>query len=140
MFVQQFNFLGIPSEIYTYGTQFVLIIFGIGFCVFVSAELWIPILYDLRVVSIYEYFFLRFGSKFPRRLMSVIFVLKVLLTNRNLFKLVFHQKWKKWFSVLIIFLEVLSFLHVRFKVSDLKCLTVKQLNSFKQFHTLVEWR
>jgi len=93
VFVQQFKlkktFLGIPSEIYTYGTQFVLIIFGIGFCVFVSAELWIPILYDLRVVSIYEYFFLRFGSKFPRRLMSIIFVLNVLLT---------YQKIKKKFS------------------------------------------
>ena len=68
---------GVPSEIYTYGTQFFLILIGIGIGVLISGQVWIPILYDLKVVSIYQYFFLRYKSKFPRRLMSIIFVLKV---------------------------------------------------------------
>ena len=52
-------------------------ILGIGIGVLISGEIWIPILYRLQVVSIYEYFELRYKSKFPRRLMTAIFVLKV---------------------------------------------------------------
>ena len=69
--------LGIPGEIYSHGTQFFIMIFGTGLGVVVAAELWLPILYRLHVVSIYEYFELRYNSKFPRILMTLIFVLKV---------------------------------------------------------------
>ena len=71
------TFTGIPSEIYSYGTQFFIMIFGTGFGVFVASELWLPILYRIHVVSIYEYFEMRYRSKFPRLLMTLIFVLKV---------------------------------------------------------------
>jgi Na+/proline symporter len=70
-------FKGIPNEIYTYGTQMFVTIIGIGIGVLISGEIWIPILYRLKVVSIYEYFELRYKSKFPRRLMTAIFILKV---------------------------------------------------------------
>ena len=73
----KFSFVGIPSEIYSFGTQFFIMIFGTGFGVFVASELWLPILYRIHVVSIYEYFELRYRSKFPRLLMTMIFVLKV---------------------------------------------------------------
>jgi Na+/proline symporter len=72
-----FIFKGIPNEIYTYGTQMFVTIIGIGIGVLISGEIWIPILYRLKVVSIYEYFELRYKSKFPRRLMTAIFILKV---------------------------------------------------------------
>ena len=76
-FNSAYMILGIPGEIYSYGTQFFIMIFGTGLGVVVAAELWLPILYRLHVVSIYEYFELRYNSKFPRILMTLIFVLKV---------------------------------------------------------------
>ncbi|TRY75595.1 hypothetical protein TCAL_00525 [Tigriopus californicus] len=78
-FNSAYMILGIPSEMYTYGTQFYLMIFGTGVGVVLAAELWIPVLYRLQVVSIYEYFELRYKSKFPRILMTIIFVLKTVL-------------------------------------------------------------
>ena len=76
-FNSAYMILGIPGEIYSYGTQFYIMILGTGFGVFVAAELWLPILYRIQVVSIYEYFELRYKSKFPRILMTLIFILKV---------------------------------------------------------------
>ena len=76
-FNSAYMILGIPGEIYSYGTQFLIMLFGTGLGVVVAAELWLPILYKLHVVSIYEYFELRYRSKFPRILMTLIFVLKV---------------------------------------------------------------
>lgn len=78
-FNSAYMILGIPSEMYTYGTQFYLMIFGTGVGVVLAAELWIPVLYRLQVVSIYEYFELRYKSKFPRILMTIIFILKTVL-------------------------------------------------------------
>jgi Na+/proline symporter len=76
-FNSAYMILGIPGEIYSYGTQFYIMILGTGFGVLVAAELWLPILYRIQVVSIYEYFELRYKSKFPRILMTLIFILKV---------------------------------------------------------------
>ena len=76
-FNSAYMILGIPSEIYTYGTQFSVMVFGIGICILISGEIWIPILYRLNVVSIYEYFEYRYKSKFPRRLMTILFLLQV---------------------------------------------------------------
>lgn len=45
--------------------------------VVLSGEIWIPVLYKLKVVSIYEYFEGRYQSKFPRLLMTIIFMFKV---------------------------------------------------------------
>ena len=79
-------FEGIPNEIYTYGTQMFVTIIGIGIGVLISGEIWIPILYRLKVVSIYEYFELRYKSKFPRRLMAALFILKVnIFFNESIF-------------------------------------------------------
>ena len=77
--------LGIPSEIYSYGTQFYIMIFGTGLGVLIASELWLPILYRIQVVSIYEYFELRYKSKFPRILVTIIFILKVNTTLKNSF-------------------------------------------------------
>ena len=79
LFIWFISTLGIPSEIYSYGTQMFTTIFGIGIGVWISGELWIPILHRLQLVSIYEYFEMRYKSKFPRRIITAIFVLKVSL-------------------------------------------------------------
>ena len=78
-FNSAYMILGIPSEMYTYGTQFYIMILGTGIGVALSGELWIPVLYKLKVVSIYEYFELRYRSKLPRLLMTGIFVMKTML-------------------------------------------------------------
>ena len=76
-FNSAYMILGIPSEIYSHGTQFYIMILGTGLGVCIASELWLPILYRIQVVSIYEYFELRYKSKFPRILMTLIFILKV---------------------------------------------------------------
>ena len=76
-FNSAYMILGIPSEMYSYGTQFYVMILGTGVGVLLGAEVWIPVLYKLRVVSIYEYFERRYRSKLPRLLMTGVFVLKV---------------------------------------------------------------
>jgi Na+/proline symporter len=80
-FNSAYMILGIPGEIYSHGTQFYIMILGTGLGVFIAAELWLPILYRIQVVSIYEYFELRYKSKFPRILMTLIFIVKVCLLN-----------------------------------------------------------
>ena len=82
-FNSAYMILGIPGEIYSHGTQFYIMILGTGFGVFIAAELWLPILYRIQVVSIYEYFELRYKSKFPRILMTLIFILKVCFSLRS---------------------------------------------------------
>ena len=76
-FNSAYMILGIPSEMYTYGTQFYIMILGTGIGVVMAGEMWVPVLYRLKVVSIYEYFELRYHSKIPRLIMTVIFILKV---------------------------------------------------------------
>lgn len=44
-FNSAYMILGIPSEIYTYGTQFYIMIFGTGIGVYIAGEIWIPVLY-----------------------------------------------------------------------------------------------
>ena len=82
-FNSAYMILGIPGEIYSHGTQFYIMILGTGLGVFIAAELWLPILYRIQVVSIYEYFELRYKSKFPRILMTLIFILKVWFNFRS---------------------------------------------------------
>jgi Na+/proline symporter len=78
---------GVPSEIYSYGAQFLLILLGMFICIVIASELWIPILYNLKVVSVYEYFNLRYKSPVPRRIMSSIFIIKVRQSKMHFLKI-----------------------------------------------------
>ena len=71
--------LGLPTEMYAYGTQYYISILGAGFGLTVAAELWLPVLCRLELVSIYEYFELRYKSKFPRIMLTLIFVIQTML-------------------------------------------------------------
>ena len=82
-FNSAYTILGIPSEMYTFGTQFYIMILGTGVGVMLGGELWVPLLYKLKVVSIYEYFEMRYKSKLPRLLMTVIFVMKVKIKDKS---------------------------------------------------------
>ena len=44
-FNSAYMILGIPAEIYTFGSQFYVMILGTGIGVFLAGEIWIPVLY-----------------------------------------------------------------------------------------------
>ena len=47
-------FLGVPAEIYTQGTSFLLFQFGMAAAVLLSAFLIVPLLHPLRLTSVYK--------------------------------------------------------------------------------------
>ncbi|XP_042225903.1 sodium-coupled monocarboxylate transporter 2-like, partial [Homarus americanus] len=69
--ISAISILGNPTEIYFFGTQIAMILLGaIPGCFFVSIVI-IPILYNLRIVSINEYIELRFESRLLRTLATL---------------------------------------------------------------------
>ena len=44
-FNSAYMILGIPAEIYSFGSQFYVMILGTGLGVFLAGEIWIPVLY-----------------------------------------------------------------------------------------------
>lgn len=46
--------LGVSTEIYTYGTMFVVINFSYGFATAISAWYYLPVFYKLQATSAYE--------------------------------------------------------------------------------------
>ena len=46
--------LGIPAEIYTQGTSFILFIIGMALSVVICAVLFVPLLFPLQLTSVYE--------------------------------------------------------------------------------------
>ncbi|KAG8223061.1 hypothetical protein J437_LFUL002009 [Ladona fulva] len=70
--------LGLPAEIYTYGTQYSVIILSEVFVTYTMATAFIPVFYELKITSSYEYLKHRFNSK-VRLLGSAIFIVKMML-------------------------------------------------------------
>ncbi|XP_059479758.1 sodium-coupled monocarboxylate transporter 2-like isoform X2 [Neocloeon triangulifer] len=54
--------LGVPTEIYTYGTQYVMHVFTEVLVCVVTAWLFVPVYYKLQVATTYEYLELRYGK------------------------------------------------------------------------------
>lgn len=77
-FMSAITLLGTPAEVYRYGTQYVII--NIAFCLVVpsTAYLYLPVFYNLRITSAYEYLELRF-HKMVRTIGSVVFTLHMLM-------------------------------------------------------------
>ena len=68
--------LGVSAEMYHYGIDhFFSIIGSIAACV-VTALTFVPLLYPLKLTSCYEYLELRFRSPLPRKLASLILIVK----------------------------------------------------------------
>uniref|UniRef100_T1JCV0 Sodium-dependent multivitamin transporter n=1 Tax=Strigamia maritima TaxID=126957 RepID=T1JCV0_STRMM len=77
-FMSAITLLGVSSENYVYGTQFVIINFSYIFGTFIAAYLYLPVFFHLQVTSAYEYLELRFG-KITRRTASGAFILQMVL-------------------------------------------------------------
>ena len=61
-FISAVALLGIPSEIYTAGTQYAMVAFCFPFVMFVVIKVYLPVFDELRVTTSYEYLELRFNK------------------------------------------------------------------------------
>ncbi|XP_001948596.2 sodium-coupled monocarboxylate transporter 1 [Acyrthosiphon pisum] len=71
--------LGVPSEIYSNGTQYLIVgVVNNIVVIFTVIYIYLPVFYDLQLTSVYEYLGLRFDSNI-RGLSSLIFAVNLLL-------------------------------------------------------------
>ncbi|KAK4878994.1 hypothetical protein RN001_007140 [Aquatica leii] len=77
-YISGISVLGMPAEIYTYGTQFWMIMCSEGLVSLTVAIAILPVFYKLQITSSYEYLKLRFNET-VRLLGSILFLTKMLL-------------------------------------------------------------
>lgn len=77
-YVSGVTILGTPAEIFNYGTQYWLVIFGVTLSCVIVATIYLPVFCKLRLSSSYEYLELRF-NRHVRAVASVLFLLDEVL-------------------------------------------------------------
>ncbi|GFU12342.1 sodium-coupled monocarboxylate transporter 1 [Nephila pilipes] len=70
--------LGLPSEIYKFGCQFLLVGFSTGIGMLLSSRIFLPVYFECKVSSIYEYLEMRFG-KYTKYTVSGMFIIQMVL-------------------------------------------------------------
>ena len=74
--------LGVPAEVYEYGIEYWLVAFSYALAPITGAFITGPFFNRLKIVSIFEYFEMRYdGSKFMRLFAMTFFVIKSLITT-----------------------------------------------------------
>jgi sodium-coupled monocarboxylate transporter 8/12 len=73
--------LGYPAEIYEYGTQFWLTMFGIAATPFIGAFLTGPLFLRLNVMSVFEYFKVRYNSNLIRQIGVFCYFIRIVLST-----------------------------------------------------------
>ncbi|XP_034485100.1 sodium-coupled monocarboxylate transporter 1 [Drosophila innubila] len=73
-FISGITLLGLPTEVYSYGTQYLYVTFGVLGMGIVMGVLYLPVFHDLNITSTYEYLELRFDRRL-RMFGSVMFVI-----------------------------------------------------------------
>ncbi|CEF63171.1 Sodium/solute symporter family and Sodium/solute symporter, subgroup family-containing protein [Strongyloides ratti] len=74
-FISGIALLGLPAEIYQRGIILMLGFISGGFCFYITGKFFVPVFYNLQLVSVYQYFELRFGCKYLRRIGAILFLL-----------------------------------------------------------------
>ena len=74
-FMSTNTILGVPAEVYTLGTQFYISMTSFMIAVILSAEVFMPVFYELNMTSVNEYLFLRFKSHKARLCGSLAFLM-----------------------------------------------------------------
>ena len=74
-FMSTNTILGVPAEVYTLGTQFYMSMSCFMIAVVLSAEVFLPVFYQLNMTSVNEYLFLRFKSHKARLCGSLAFLM-----------------------------------------------------------------
>ncbi|XP_017764407.1 PREDICTED: sodium-coupled monocarboxylate transporter 2-like isoform X1 [Eufriesea mexicana] len=77
-YISGITILGLPAEMYVYGTQFWSVVIADSFVSLTMAIVYLPVFYDLGITSSYEYLDLRFNGA-VRLMGSAIFLVKMLL-------------------------------------------------------------
>ena len=77
--VSSISVLGNTAEIYLHGSQIFFIFVSGTLGTFISCFTLVPVIYRLGIISAYEYYDLRFGSKVLRRLASFLKILMFLV-------------------------------------------------------------
>lgn len=77
-YISGISMLGLPAEMYVYGTQLWSIIIADFFVSLTMAIVYLPVFYGLQITSSYEYLELRF-NRMVRLMGSIIFIIKMLL-------------------------------------------------------------
>lgn len=67
--------MGMASEMYTFGTQLWMGVAGETVAYIVCYFMFLPVLYNLQLTSVYEYFGKRFGGR-VKKLTSTLFLVK----------------------------------------------------------------
>ncbi|KAM8705666.1 hypothetical protein ACLKA7_010036 [Drosophila subpalustris] len=73
-FISGITLLGLPTEVYSYGTQYLYVAFGVLGMGIVMGVFYLPVFHDLNITSTYEYLELRFDRRL-RMYGSVMFVI-----------------------------------------------------------------
>uniref|UniRef100_A0A0K0EI76 Sodium-coupled monocarboxylate transporter 1 n=1 Tax=Strongyloides stercoralis TaxID=6248 RepID=A0A0K0EI76_STRER len=73
-FISGIALLGLPAEIYQRGIILMLSFISGGFCFYITGKFFVPVFYNLQLISVYQYFELRFGCKYLRRFASILFL------------------------------------------------------------------
>ncbi|KAL4717724.1 hypothetical protein ACJJTC_000873 [Scirpophaga incertulas] len=77
-YVSGISLLGLPAEMYTYGTQLWTIVLSEWVVSLTISVVYLPVFYNLQITSTYEYLRLRFSQK-VRLLGSIIFIIQMML-------------------------------------------------------------
>lgn len=77
-YISGISLLGLPAEMYTYGTQYYLIVVAEALVSFTMAAVYLPVFFNLQITSSYEYLNMRF-NKTVRLLGSCLFLVKMML-------------------------------------------------------------
>lgn len=75
------SLLGFPAEVYQFGIQYWISIIGLSIPPFIGAFLTGPMFARLKVLSVFEYFKLRYDSSFVRLLAVCCYSIKILLST-----------------------------------------------------------
>ncbi|XP_063227310.1 sodium-coupled monocarboxylate transporter 1-like [Bacillus rossius redtenbacheri] len=76
--VSGISLMGVPSEIYTYGTQYYIVNLAIIITGVLNYYIYLPVFFDLQLTSTYEYLELRFNQH-VRVMASLLFTISVIL-------------------------------------------------------------
>ncbi|XP_076074013.1 sodium-dependent multivitamin transporter-like [Mytilus galloprovincialis] len=77
-FMSSIAIIGVPAEVYVYDTMFMWSVVSFPIAIFLSAHVHIPIFYNLKLTSAYEYLELRF-SRSVRILVTICFCMYMIM-------------------------------------------------------------
>ncbi|KAK7096188.1 sodium-coupled monocarboxylate transporter 1-like isoform X1 [Littorina saxatilis] len=78
-FMSAILILGTPAEMYTAGTEYFVYLGGIILAIIIAAQVFVPLLYPLKLTSSFEYLELRFNSKWAKLTGTLILIVQQIL-------------------------------------------------------------